>query len=103
MGGAAAEPEPAAAAPAASGLEALLGGAAPAAAEAFATPSFLQQPAAVPAAADNALAGLLGGAAAPAASGLGASDESALISKLLGGALVQLDSDVTTPEQDQQQ
>lgn len=99
MGGAAAEPEPApAAAPAAPGLEALLGGAAPAAADAFATPAFLQQPAAP--AADNALAGLLG--AAPAASGLGA-DESTLISKLLGGSLVQLDSDVKAPDQEQQQ
>jgi len=102
MGGAAAEPEPApAAAPAVPGLEALLGGAAPAAADAYATPAFLQQPAAAPAA-DNALAGLLGAAPAPAAAGLGAADESALISKLLGGSLVQLDSDVKAPDQDQQ-
>lgn len=95
MGGAAPEPEAAAAA-APAGLEALLGGAAPAAADAFAAPPFLQ--AAAPAA-ENPLAGLLG-AAAPAA-GLGAGDETALISKLLGGALVQLDSDVKAPDEDE--
>jgi len=100
MGAPAAEPEPAAMmAPAAAGLEALLGGAVPAA-DQFQTPSFLSAPSAAPTVADNPLAGLLGGASA---AGLGASDESSLISKLLGGALVQLDSDVEPNYQDQQQ
>jgi len=79
------EPEPAAAPALPAGLEALLGAGAPAAAEQYSTPSFLQAPAAAPAAAENPLAGLLGAAGG---TGLGGGDESALISKLLGGALV---------------
>lgn len=78
MGGAAAAPAPAPAAP--TGLEALLGGGADEAAEAapaMATPAFLQ--AAVPAAAPAEAAG---------------GDEASLLSRLLGSSLIELDSDI---------
>lgn len=77
-GAAAAAPAPA---PAATGLEALLGGAAEPAAPAFETPAFLSAPAAP---------------AAEPAEDPAASVEQAMISKLLGTALVELDSELNT-------
>lgn len=91
LGGAEAAPAPTVA-PA--GLEGLLGGLGGAATEAqapaFETPAFMAQP--TTQAADPSLEGLLGGAAGAGADAGGG--EAALLQKLLGASLLQLDDHI---------